>query len=79
MLTDLGKPFFRVRGCFDRSEEAQAREWLRQPESEAVAPLASRVAEFAARYPVACIAGCLAAGFLLWGLLGRQPSYRWRP
>ena len=70
-LTDLGKPFFRVR-YFDRSEEAKAWEWLRQPEEATPANWLSRAGELASRHPIAAAAAAVAFGFLLWGAMGRR-------
>ena len=71
-LTDLGKPFFKVR-YFDRSQRAQALEWLRAPEAETESSnWLGRLGDFAARHPIACVAGGVALGFLLAGALGAR-------
>ncbi len=75
-LTDLGKPFFQVR-YFDRSEEAKAWEWLREPEeAKATTSWLNRCETLLSQHPIACAVGGVALGFLLWNTASRRLGSR---
>ena len=69
-LTDLGRPFFKVR-YFDRSEKTEAWDWLLHHAEESFPSrnVLGRVGAFASQHPFAALAGSVAVGWMLGGAL----------